>query len=181
MKLKVHKPILRQDFTGNVEITFPVCREYRECFQDVTFPKEFYEIDIKRFRIKRSLDANNYFWSLVHEIALRLHTTEDEVYLKMLERYGVFEIYPISPEPDRLKALKKKWRLVVDMGDCEVNETKMRKVKCFYGSSQYDTVEMHRLINGTISECHQMGIPTLPPAEVERMVEAYGEKHSSGH
>lgn len=175
MKINVHKPTLRFDFTGQVEITFPVCHEYRNVFTGIEFNKDIYELDIKQLRKKRSLDANNYFWALVRDIAVLLHTTEDEVYLGMLERYGVFEIYPIAPEPEKLEALKRKWRLVVDMGDCEVNETKMRKVKCFYGSSQYDTSEMAHLIDGTISECQKLGIPTLPPAEIERMVEAWGK------
>ena len=175
MKVNVHKPTLRMDFTGQVEITFPVCHEYRNVFNGIEFQKDVYELDIKKLRKKRSLDANNYFWSLIHEIALLLKTSEDEVYLGMLERYGVFEIYPIAPEPERLKALKRKWRLVVDMGDCEVNETKMRKVKCFYGSSQYDTAEMAHLIEGTVSECQRLGIPTLPPCEAERMLEAWGK------
>ena len=175
LTVKVHKPTLRMDFTGNVEITFPVCRDYRDTFKDVSLDKEQYELDIRSVRKHRSLDANRYFWALVREIAVLLHTSEDEVYLGMLERYGVCEILPIQPESEKLESLKKKWRLVVDMGDCEVNETKMRKVKCFYGSSQYDTREMSHLIDGTISECQKMGIPTLPPAEIERMVEAWGK------
>ncbi|MBO5408909.1 MAG: hypothetical protein J6A61_05905 [Clostridia bacterium] len=175
MKVNVHKPTFRINPFGLLEIAFPVCYEYRNVFDGIEFNKDVYELDIKKLRKHRSLDANRYFWALVREIALLLRTSEDEVYLGMLERYGVFEIFPIAPEPEKMESLKRKWRLVVDMGDCEVNETKMRKVKCFYGSSQYDTVEMAHLIDGTISECQRLGIPTLPPEEVERMVEAWGK------
>ena len=41
------------------------------------------------------------------------------------------------------------------------------------GSSSYDTKEMARLIDGLVSECKEVGIETLPPDEVERMMAAY--------
>lgn len=44
------------------------------------------------------------------------------------------------------------------------------------GSSAYDTKEMSDLIEGLIGECKQMGIETLPPEELERMMAAYGKK-----
>ena len=46
------------------------------------------------------------------------------------------------------------------------------------GSSDYDTKEMSRLIDGLVSECKEAGIETLPPEEIERMMESY-EKHYS--
>lgn len=44
------------------------------------------------------------------------------------------------------------------------------------GSHEYDTREMSQLIDGLISECREMGIETLPPGELERMMAAYGKK-----
>ena len=44
------------------------------------------------------------------------------------------------------------------------------------GSSEYDTKEMSHLIDGLVSECKEMGIETLPPEELERMMAAYGKK-----
>jgi len=45
----------------------------------------------------------------------------------------------------------------------------MRKLKCFYGSSTYNIQEMWHLINGTVSECIEMGIGTKDPNEIERI------------
>ena len=42
--------------------------------------------------------------------------------------------------------------------------------KIFRGSSTYDTKEMSLLIDGTVSECKEQGIETLPPEELERML-----------
>ena len=44
------------------------------------------------------------------------------------------------------------------------------------GSSEYDTKEMSHLIDGLVSECKEMGIETLPPEELERMMAAYDRK-----
>ena len=44
------------------------------------------------------------------------------------------------------------------------------------GSSAYNTKEMSRLINGIVSECKEMGIETLPPNELKRMMELYYSK-----
>ena len=44
------------------------------------------------------------------------------------------------------------------------------------GSSGYNTSEMSALIDGVVSECKEMGIETLPPEELERMMDAYDRK-----
>lgn len=44
------------------------------------------------------------------------------------------------------------------------------------GSHEYDTREMSQLIDGLISECREVGIETLTPGELERMMAAYGKK-----
>ena len=45
------------------------------------------------------------------------------------------------------------------------------------GSSTYDTSEMSKLIDGLVSECQELGIETIPPKEIERMMQLY-EQHS---
>ena len=44
------------------------------------------------------------------------------------------------------------------------------------GSSEYDTKEMSSFIDGIISEAKGLGIETLPPEELERMMKDYGKK-----
>lgn len=47
------------------------------------------------------------------------------------------------------------------------------------GSSDYDTKEMSELIDGLVTEAKQLGVETLPPHELERMMSIY-EKHHAG-
>ena len=49
-------------------------------------------VEIKPYRAKRSNDANAMLWLLLQELAIVLNTSKDELYLLMLERYGVFII-----------------------------------------------------------------------------------------
>jgi hypothetical protein len=37
------------------------------------------------------------------------------------------------------------------------------------GSSEYDTAEMAKFIDAVVLEAKELGIETLPPAELERM------------
>lgn len=45
----------------------------------------------------------------------------------------------------------------------------------YYGSSEYDTKQMSRLIDLIIDECKEQGIETLTPDEIARMKASWGE------
>lgn len=49
------------------------------------------------------------------------------------------------------------------------------------GSSTYNTAEMSVLIDGLVSECREQGIETLPPIELERMMELYEKNWRKRH
>jgi len=167
MKLRF-KEINKNLSTHETEITFVVVDELDKLLKSIKTKIYF---KLSNWVDKRSLQANNYFWELVSKLASLFNTTDDEIYIGMLERYGIFEIIPRLNDEQALLELKKKWRLVVDMGDCEINDTTMRKMKCYYGSSTYNVQEMSKLINGIVSECEHLNIPTKDPKEIERMCE----------
>ena len=43
----------------------------------------------------------------------------------------------------------------------------------YRGSHDYDTREMSELINGLVSECKEVGIETITPAELDEMMKAW--------
>ena len=51
-----------------------------------------------------------------------------------------------------------------------------RAYKLMKGSHLYDSKEMSALINGTVSDAKELGIETLPPDELERMVNSWHPK-----
>lgn len=106
---------------------------------------------------KRSLDSNNYFWLLINKLADKLHTSKDEMYLKMLKRYGQSIIVTVKQGLDIEKAGFKYYEL---LKDGLINGKPFTAYKIFIGSSQYSKEEMSVLIEGTISECKELGIET---------------------
>ena len=129
-------------------------------------------IEVKKYHKRRSLDANAYLWVLLQKIAEVLRTDKWSVYLQMLKRYGQFTY--IVVKPGAVEAVKKQWRECEEIGEIDVNGTKGVQMLCYYGSSTYDTKEMSVLIDGVVSECQELGIETLPPAELQRIKEQWG-------
>lgn len=124
-----------------------------------------YDVEIKIHREKRSLNANSYCWKLCTEIASAINSDKDSVYLLMLKRYGISDLVPISnqvPIDDYIKYY-----------DIESKTDKYTWYKIYKGSSKYDTKEMSVLLNGIVSECKEMGIPTKEDLEIERMLKEW--------
>ena len=44
----------------------------------------------------------------------------------------------------------------------------------YYGSSDFDSLEMSRLIDNCIQDCMAVGIETLPEEKIQLMKEAWG-------
>ena len=131
-------------------------------------------ITAKKWRKKRSLDANAYAWVLMSKIAdaQEYPTTKEEIYEKMLKDYGVLEEVDGVPITITVKAcvdmsrITGHWMLIKSNGT--FNAYAMIK-----GSSEYDTKEMSRFIDGIVAEAKELGIETLPPAELETMMKAW--------
>jgi hypothetical protein len=121
-------------------------------------------VEVKQYRAKRSLDANAYMWVLLTSMAAVLHTTKDELYLLMLERYGICT--HIVVKPNVVDRVKTEWRTVRELGEVKINGQTGIQLQCFFGSSTYDTKEMSVLIDGVVSEAKEMGVETLTPAEL---------------
>ena len=167
------KGISNDYITGEMLITFsvnekatvlPECEKLKGC--------EKLRIEVKKYRNRRSLDANAYLWVLLQKIAEALRTDKWSVYLQMLKRYGQFTY--IVVKPGAVEAVKKQWRECEEIGEIDVNGTKAVQMLCYFGSSTYDTKEMSVLIDGVVSECRELGIETLPPDEISQMKERWG-------
>ncbi len=134
-------------------------------------------IDVGKWKNPRSLDANAYFHVLCDKIASVLSAGNDETKARLVLEYGVQKhgddgsplwfVIPEGADP-RDRSKYPKWFALVDVKGkpcdayIEYKETHLM-----------DTAEMSQLIDGAISEAKELGIETLPPAELERMVGAW--------
>ena len=131
--------------------------------------EELLDIEIKKHREKRSLNANNYMWTLINEMANVLRTSKEEVYLMMLKRYGQSEIISAFSHI-KLSGYFKYYDIA---GTSTLNGKEFTHYKVYKGSSEYDTREMSILIDGVVSECKELGISTMTPDELERLKSAW--------
>lgn len=124
-----------------------------------------YDVEIKIHREKRSLNANSYCWKLCTEIASAINSDKDSVYLLMLKRYGVSDLVAMLNKINIEDYFK--------YYDIESRTEKYTWYKIYKGSSKYDTKEMSVLLNGIVSECKEMGIPTKEDLEINSLIDEW--------
>ena len=136
-----------------------------------------YQVEVKKARKKRSLDANAYAWELIGKLADVLRKSKDEIYLEMLKSYGqggVVKI-PDAQAENVLRAIKY-WEPHENLAP----EKKAQYYRVWAGSSNYNTREMSIFIDGIIDECQQQEIETRTPEELALMKARWeDEKHSA--
>ena len=125
--------------------------------------------EVKPYRKKRSLNANNLLWKCIGDIASEMRMDKWEVYLMMLKRYGKFTYICVLPEA--VDSVKKQWRECEEIGELDVNGTRAVQMLCYFGSSTYDTKEFSVLLDGVISEMQEMGLDTPIDEEIRRALE----------
>ena len=142
--------------------------------REVTEKDKLLKVDIKQYRKKRSLDANAMLWVMLNEIAIALQTSKDEVYLEMLDRYGVFTHIVVKSEV--VEKVKREWRLTRELGEIIVNGQTGMQLQCYFGSSTYNTKEFSILLDGVISEAKELGIDTITENEKLELISKWGER-----
>lgn len=136
------------------------------------------DIWLKKRRRKRSLDANAYFHVLVGKLADCLRISKPRCKNLMIGRYGQpFYVDDCETAEAVIKTnipvsqmMENEMVHCMPCGQKTEDGKEFIYYKIFRGSSTYDTKEMSLLIDGTINECKDLGIETLPQEELERMV-----------
>lgn len=129
------------------------------------------DFEIKKHREKRSLSANAYCWVLIEKLAEKMKKSKDEVYREMLRDYGTIAtdsdgkkvIFSVKKEIDVSKYFKYYKELGLS------RDEKYMHYFVVKGSSEYDTKEMTRFIEGIVEECKQLNIETLTPEEIQKL------------
>ena len=129
-------------------------------------------VEIKQFRNKRSLDANAALWKMLSLMAEKLKTDKDELYLQMLERYGVFT--HVIVKESAVKRVMEEWRTSRVLGEVNVNGKTGVQIQCYYGSSTYDKKEFSVLLEGVISEAKELGIDFISKEEQAILIQEWG-------
>ena len=182
---KLKEPIIDY-MTGRLTILFEPCEEFRQTYEELKGCEKL-SLEIKRYRRKRSLDANAYYWVLIGKLAKVLQISNPELHNMMLCQYGQPEIFDgkavYMTIPDTEDAEKK----VANATDYHLQPTSQvregndgilyRTYKLLRGSHTFNSEEMARLIDGLIGCCKDAGIPDAEiatPDEKRLLKERYG-------
>jgi hypothetical protein len=133
------------------------------------------EIILKKYRQKRSLDANSYYWVLVGKLAYKVGIKRSEIYRSHIKDMGGnFTVVCVQE-----KAADTFCRIWESQGLGWVTVEMPSKIAgcvnimAYYGSSVYDKEQMSKLINLAVQDCEAVGIETLTPKEIEKMISAW--------
>lgn len=140
-------------------------------------------VDIKKFRKKRSLTANSYYWALVHKVSEANGLPDivtHNLYLRdcrCLERINGETIavpIPDTAEAEQEVLRKEEYHLLPTSRTIEGKNGTLRFYLMLKGSHDMDSLEFSRLVDFVVQDAKQLGIPTITEAEQQKLIELYG-------
>jgi hypothetical protein len=144
--------------------------DFKQLVDDMN-EKDKLSIEIKEYRAKRSLNSNAYAWLLIGKIADVIRAGKDEIYFKMLKRYGQSELISVLSHIPIEHYVK----YYEEAGESTLNGKLFTHYRVYKGSSDFDSREMSIFIDGVVGEAKDLGIQTETPDEIAKMKALWGE------
>lgn len=177
--MKARLADLTLTFTGKQRLTLELEGDFREEYDQLK--DALVDITVKKYRKRRSLDANSYFWVLCDRLAGVIGEPKEQIYRHCIRDIGG-NCETVCVKEQAVNKLRQGWE---HNGLGWVTETIPSKLEgcvnvvLYYGSSTYDTAQMTRLIDNIIQDCKEQGIETMTPAELARL-EGYEAEYFTG-
>lgn len=137
-------------------------------------------VKIGKFKKKRSLDANSYYWLLLTKLAKSIGISNSYCHNLMLRRYGVLEefdgqtVYWVIPDTEEASKKADEAETYHIKPTSNVREGSdglmYRTYLLLKGSHSFTKEEFRDLLEGLVDECKQVGIPTETPDEIASMI-----------
>lgn len=171
---------LSKDYKTDKPILQLVLNE-RDCLLNLEQLKDIkLSIQVKKWRKKRSINANNYFWKLLSEYSEEKNVDTIEEYKERVKRLGIFRRFRIE-DKDK-KTFEIMWQDKGIAWFCEIADTEyigdieFKIINAYYGSSSFNSKQMSRLINDLVEDCKEVGIETKPQAEIDSLLKEWDER-----
>lgn len=167
-KCRIHN--LQFDMNGTQLLTLAIQGDFRPYLEE--FDGKELKAKIKPFKAKRSLDSNGYAWSLINQLAYKLNISPKEAYKNAIKNIGGVSTV-VCCKDNAVEEFCRGWEKNGIGWQTETLESKIdgcTNIICYYGSSTYDTKQMSRLIDNIVQDCKAVGIETMTPAELERLI-----------
>ena len=126
---------------------------------------------VKHRKNKRSINANNYLWQIIQQIADKIGSTKEEVYKQAIQDKGQFQIIPVKDEA--VNTFIKCWAKNGLGNICDIKgKSKIEgytNIICYFGSSTYDNIQFHAFTEYIVNEANKLGIDVRTPDEIAMM------------
>lgn len=147
------------------------------CFDELS-PCDKVSIKIEKHREKRSGEANRYLWVLCTKLAEErskdgAKVTKEDVYREEIKDLNIYKDFQ-NLSPSDAKTLQTAWQMlgtgwVTEQVDYMPDGENV-VIRCYYGSSRYNTKQMSRLIDNVVQDCQAVGIETKTPDQIAEML-----------
>lgn len=158
---------------GKQRLTLELDGDFRKTWDELH--EKDCEVSIKKFRNRRSNEANAYAWVLIDKISQKMRLTKTEVYRNAIRDVGGTSDM-ITIKKAAVDRLQKQWSAnglgwqVEDIGSKIPGWTNLI---LYYGSSVYDSKQMSDFIEKLVSDARSLGIETRPDEEIQSMIKEY--------
>lgn len=146
---------------GEQIITLSLQADFRNRFDELKDAD--IDIEIKKHRKRRSLDANGYAWKLIDLIAASMSLPKEVVYREAVKDIGgVSDV--VCVKDAAVDNLRRGWEKHGIGWQTDVMPSKIQgctNVVLYYGSSVYDIKQMSLLIDRLVQDAEQLGIETM--------------------
>ena len=178
---KLKEPIIDY-LTGRLTILFEPREDFRQTYEELKDCDKL-SFEIKKYKARRSLNANSYFHVLNGKIADKLGISKTRCKNLLICSYGQPDIND-NGDPFKIEANISVGKMleqeIIHCKPCGYREEDGIELNSFYvyrGSHTYNTEEMSILIDGAIQEAKDIGIPDAEiatPDEKRLLKERYG-------
>lgn len=132
-------------------------------------------VELKKWTDRRSLDANAYCWVLLDRLAAVLQKPKGEIYKQYIRDVGG-NSETVCVLDKAVEKLRRSWEKNGIGWQTDTMPSKIdgcTNVILYYGSSEYDTKQMSRLINLIVEDCKEQNIETMTPSELSALVDRW--------
>lgn len=122
-----------------------------------------YDVKIEPFSEKRTKSMNSYYWVLVTELASKLNTSKDELHAELIKRYAPRDYLSMLSQVN----INDYFPYYDLQSTYKSNGNTFKSYLVYKRSSDMNKNEFRGLLDGLVSECHECGISTMTPQEIE--------------
>ena len=135
-------------------------------------------VEIKKAAKSRSLSANAYAWVLIDRISEKTGINQTDVYRNAIREIGGVSTL-LGMKDDAVPVFSENWQRGHLGRQVEIipgsSKPGWSNVRVFYGSSEFDSVQMARLIDSLIQDAEALGIPTISDDEATKMINKWNK------